>query len=202
MNNIVIAGIGTDVGKTVVSAIVVEALKADYWKPIQAGELSKSDTSIVKSLVSNDISKFHREAYQLNSAMSPHAAADIDHVRIAESQLLIPKSTRPVVIELAGGLMVPINESLLNIDLIRMWNAPVILVSNYYLGSINHTLLSVELLRRNNINILGLVMNGDTVESTKKIIFQHSELPCLLELAHEKTIDHNTIKRYAKRFSI
>src|SRR4051812_31361694 len=114
MKRIVIAGIGTGVGKTIVSAILVEALQADYWKPVQAGDLENSDTLTVKNLVSNIRSHFHEEAYRLNSPMSPHAAAKLDGIEIELDQIRIPETKKTLIIELAGGLMVPLNSATLN----------------------------------------------------------------------------------------
>ena len=153
MKRFFVTGIGTDVGKTIASAILVEALRADYWKPIQAGNLSNTDTLKVRSLISNLISVIHPETYRFSKALSPHAAAQADKVKIKTEKIIVPKTTNILVIEGAGGLMVPLNDKSLVIDLIEKFKAEVILVSNNYLGSINHTLLSVEALKSRNIAI-------------------------------------------------
>jgi dethiobiotin synthetase len=197
MKGFVIAGIGTDVGKTIISAIMVEALRADYWKPIQAGGLDFSDTDMVRSLVRNEDSQFLPEAYRLTEPMSPHAAAAIDGVKIELSQLQLPPTKNTLIVESAGGLMVPANEQLLNIDLIQHWELPVVLVSYYYLGSINHTLLSIEALKNRNIPISGIVFNGNEVPSTKEIILSYSGLPCLLELQREEELNPEVVSHYA-----
>jgi dethiobiotin synthetase len=189
MRGYVIAGIGTEVGKTVVSAILAEKLRADYWKPVQAGNLDSSDTLRVRQLTRH-AGVLHPEAWRLNTAMSPHAAAEIDGVRINRASLELPQnstlSSTPLIVELAGGLMVPLDsrpgDGLCNIDLLRDWGLPVVLVANYYLGSINHTLLSVDALRRHDIAIAGLVFNGDAVNSSRSVIINLTGLPVLLDL--------------------
>src|SRR5471030_1625333 len=102
-----ITGIGTGIGKTIVSAILVEKLKADYWKPVQAGDLDNSDTLLVKSLVSNSASKFYPEAYRLTQPFSPHKAAELDGIEIDQATIVAPKTDNQLIIEGAGGLMVP-----------------------------------------------------------------------------------------------
>ena len=143
-----VTGIGTEVGKTVISAILTEALEADYWKPVQAGDLDYSDTHKVKDLVSNSKSVFHCETHALNHPMSPHAAAERDGVEISLNDFQIPKTDNHLVIEGAGGLMVPLNRKDCIIDLIENFGVEAVLVSRNYLGSINHTLLSVEALSK------------------------------------------------------
>lgn len=178
----IIAGIDTEIGKTVVSSIVVEALKADYWKPIQSGELDHTDTDKVKALVSHQQAVFHPEAYRLHTPMSPHAAAAIDEVTIASENIQLPDTNNNLVVELAGGLMVPLTHDFLNIHLIKQLNIPVILVSKYYLGSINHTLLSVEVLKAHGVDIKGIIFNGEPNPSSKEAILAYSQLPCLGEI--------------------
>lgn len=182
MQKYIIAGIDTEIGKTVVSAIVTEALQADYWKPIQSGDLHHTDTDKVKALVSNNQSKFHPEAYRLHTPMSPHAAAAIDGVTIEARQLQLPSTDNHLVVELAGGLMVPLTKDFLNIHLIKQWNIPVILVSKFYLGSINHTLLSIDMLKAHGIPIKGILFNGETNPTSKEAIMHYSQVPCLGEI--------------------
>ena len=146
MNTYFITGISTEVGKTVASAIITEALQADYWKPIQAGELYNCDTKKVERLVANSKSKFHPNSFSLHTPMSPHAAAEIDGLKIDKFQIKRPKTKNHLVIEGAGGLLVPINDTETILDLIAP-NDKVIVVSRHYLGSINHTLLTVNALK-------------------------------------------------------
>jgi len=199
---IIIAGIGTDVGKTFISAIVCEALEADYWKPVQAGDLENSDTINVKKLVTNPKSRFHQEAYQLNTPMSPHGAAKLDALEIEEEKLLTPETENKLIIEMAGGLMVPLTDEYLYIDWVEKSGLPVILVSQYYLGSINHTLLSYEALKARNIPVLGIIFNGEKNESTFDVILGQTKLKCLLEVGHEATINQSTVKKYAKKLTL
>jgi len=182
MHQYIIAGIDTEIGKTVVSAIVTEALQADYWKPVQSGDLHHTDTDKVKALVSNPQSKFHHEAYRLETPMSPHASAAIDEVTIEADKLTLPQTSNNLVIELAGGLMVPLTKDLLMIHMLKQWNLPVVLVSKYYLGSINHTLLSIEVLKAHNIPIKGIIFNGETNPTSKEAILHYSQLPVIGEI--------------------
>ncbi len=194
-----ITGISTDVGKTVISAMLVEALEADYWKPIQAGELEYSDTHKVQSLVSNTKSKFHKSAFDLVTPMSPHAAAEIDGVKISSEKIKRPNTKNTLIIEGAGGLLVPLNDSETIIDLIQPKDK-VIVVSRHYLGSINHTLMTIELLKQRKLNVFGIVFSGDKHESTETIIEQMSGVSILGRIEEEPYFDTNVIKEYAEQF--
>jgi dethiobiotin synthetase len=195
---IFISGIGTDVGKTLVSAIFTEALKADYWKPLQAGNLELMDSDVVKSLVSNSVSKFHPETYKFKMPASPHKAAKAEGIEIDPEKFILPETSNSLVIEGAGGLMVPLSDNFLMIDLIKQLNAEVILVSMNYLGSINHTLLSVEALKSRNININGIVFNGERDEATENFILEYTKCPCLLRIAKEERFTKEIVKRYSE----
>ena len=168
-----ITGIGTDVGKTVVSSIVAEALKATYWKPVQAGDLDKSDSIKVESYTSNV--KVLEEAYRLSEPMSPHAAAEIDGMTISLAKLKLPQVDSSFIVEGAGGLMVPLdNDGLTFADAIVSWGLPTIIVSRHYLGSINHSLLTAEVLKSKGIKIAGFVFVGDENKATESIILKHT----------------------------
>jgi dethiobiotin synthetase len=197
MGLIAVTGINTDVGKTVISAILVEALTADYWKPIQCGNLGCTDTQTVKKLVSQKLSLYHQEAYRLKECLSPHHAARLEGLEINAKRIECPLSNNPLVIEGAGGLMVPLNDNTLMIDLLALWNPKVILVSKHYLGSINHTLLSVEALKNRKMQIGGIIFNGQPNPDTEKVIAEMTNLPVIGRLELEKNIDPETIKRYA-----
>lgn len=200
--HIIIAGIGTEVGKTVVSAIVTEKLKADYWKPIQAGDLDQSDSIKVSAWVSNSQTTIHPESVKLNHPMSPHAAADLDGVTLTLDMFQIPKATS-LVTELAGGIMVPITHQITNLDLIKHLGAPVILVVNFYLGSINHTLLSIEILKSNNIEIMGLIFNGEINRESKQVILEMSGCINLGEIPNcPSDITKDTITSYGQYLQI
>jgi len=177
---IFVTGIGTEIGKTFCSAIVVEALKADYWKPVQAGELDDLDSLWVRDFISNSTSVFHKERYLLSEPMSPHAAARIDGISIQLDDFKIPSTQNNLVIEGAGGLMVPLNDTGdMVVDLIEKVADEVILVSMNYLGSINHTLLSVELLKSRGLKITGILFNGESNLETEEIILKTTGLKCL-----------------------
>ncbi len=181
MNNapLFITGIGTDVGKTIVSAILTEKLKADYWKPVQAGDLDNSDTQKVQRLISNTHSKFHSEAYRLTQPYSPHKAAALDHIAIDPNQIVPPQTDNQLIVEGAGGLMVPLNNKYLMIDLIQELRAEVILVSSNYLGSINHTLLSVEILKQRSLPIKGIIFNGKQDNYSEDLIRTYTGIEIL-----------------------
>ncbi|RIV27873.1 dethiobiotin synthase [Fibrisoma montanum] len=200
-NQFIIAGIGTEIGKTVTSAVLVEALQADYWKPVQSGALEDSDTETVKRLIRNTRSQFHPEAYRLREPLSPHAAAAIDGVTIDMNTIRLPQTDNALIVELAGGLMVPLNDRDLNIDLVQQLGLPVVLVSRNYLGSINHTLLSVEACRNRNIDLVGLLFNGPTVPATETFILNYTNLPCLGRIGQEPAITPDVIQQYAQQFS-
>jgi dethiobiotin synthetase len=180
MRRIFVTGIGTEVGKTFCSAIIVEALKADYWKPLQSGELDQLDSDFVRKAISNSITKIHPEQYLLSEPMSPHAAANIDGVHLEIANFKVPKTDNNLVIEGAGGLMVPLNnEGEMIVDLIPRVADEVILIVKHYLGSINHTLLSIELLKSRGLNLIGLIFNGAPNEASEKIIQTASGVKCL-----------------------
>lgn len=197
--NYFITGIGTDVGKTIASAIVTEALEADYWKPIQAGDLQNSDTHKVQRLISNQKTVFHPNAFSLNSPMSPHAAAEIDGLEILADQIKWPKTKNDLVIEGAGGLLVPLNYRQTILDLINQKDR-VIVVSRNYLGSINHTLLTLEVLKAKGLNCFGIIFNGEENKASEKVILDMSGVRNLGRIDTEPYFDKNVVKEYAEAF--
>jgi dethiobiotin synthetase len=194
-----ITGIGTNVGKTVVSAIITEALEADYWKPIQAGDLDNSDSIKVRDLISNETSIFHREEFSLTQPMSPHAAAPIDNKKISAKNISRPKTSNNLVIEGAGGLLVPLNNKETIADLI-VPDDRIILVSRNYLGSINHTLLTLEVLKSRGLDCFGIIFNGEANEATEDVILKMSEVRFLGRIEEELYFDRNVVKEYAETF--
>jgi dethiobiotin synthetase len=188
-----ITGIGTGIGKTIVSAVLTEKLKSDYWKPIQSGDLDDSDTLKVKNLVSNDNSTFHKEAYRLTQPYSPHKSAAIDGITIDLNKIIAPKTNNRLLIEGAGGLMVPLNDEYLMIDLIKRLDVEVVLVSQNYLGSINHTLLSVAMLKQHDIKIAGIIFNGKTDENSESYILKYTGVQLLGHLPEFETVDKDAI---------
>ena len=193
-----ITGIGTEVGKTVASAIVTEALEADYFKPIQAGDLAHSDTDKVKSMITNSKSVFHKNSYALQTPMSPHAAAKIDGVEIRLTDIKLPDTKNHLVIEGAGGLLVPINNSETILDIIPN-EALVIVVSRHYLGSINHSLMTLQILKDKGFRPV-ILFNGNEHPTTESIIAEMSECEILGRIDNEPYFDQNVIKEYADLF--
>jgi len=196
---IFITGIGTDVGKTITAAIITEALQADFWKPIQAGDLHLTDSMKVQQLVSNPKSVFHASAYDLQTPASPHYAAAIDEISIDIKKINRPKTKNPLVIEGAGGVLVPLNEHHTILDLIQPEDF-VIVVSRHYLGSINHTLLTLEVLKSNGFKNLGIVFSGDAYPSTEDIVLKKGQIPMIGRIEHEPYFDKNVVLEYAERF--
>ncbi len=194
--NYFVTGIDTDSGKTLVSAILCQALQADYWKPVQAGLPRDADT--VKSLTDNSVRIFP-EAYILKTPASPHAAAALDGVTIELAKFIAPDTGRDLVIEGAGGCLVPLNDADFVIDIAPEVADAVILVADLYLGSINHTLLTIEALRKRELPVKGIIFNGKSNPESERIILHHSGLPCLLRITPEENINHETVKRYAER---
>lgn len=199
MKKYFITGIGTEVGKTIASAIITQALKADYWKPIQAGELDTSDTMKVQSLVSNEKSKFHTERYRLNEPMSPHASAKKDNITIDINQIDTPKTNNHLIIEGAGGLLVPLNNKDTILNLIKKTKCEVILISKHYLGSINHSLMSIEILKNNNIPIKGILFNGEENKETEDIIVEMTGINVLGRIEIIKKLNKKKIDDIAKK---
>jgi len=195
-----ITGISTDVGKTIASAIIVEALNADYWKPIQAGELDFGDTEKVQELISNKTSKFHSNSYALQTPMSPHTAADIDGIKISLEEIIEPKTENNLVIEGAGGLLVPINDSQTVLDIIKS-EYKVIVVSRHYLGSINHTLLTIKLLQEKGFNV-SIIYSGDEHKTTEEIIQKMTGVRVIGRIDEEEKFDKGVIKKYAELFKL
>ena len=198
MSTFFITGISTEVGKTVAAAIITEALQADYWKPIQAGDLDNSDTHKVKRLVSNDISQYHDNTFALNTPMSPHASAKMDNITISANKIKRPKTKNTLVIEGAGGVLVPINDTETVAQLIAPTDK-VIIVSRHYLGSINHTLMTVEVLKARKLKIAGILFSGDENPTTEAIIAKMSQVPIIGRIDEEPYIDANVVSEYADR---
>lgn len=190
-----VTAIGTDSGKTLVSAILTEALSADYWKPVQAG--APTDTDRVKELVSNSHSSFHSEAFKLKMPASPHAAAKAEGITISVDEIGTVQTENDIVIEGAGGVMVPLNDLEFVIDIAKQPDTEVILVANLYLGSINHTLLTVDYLKNNGFKVKGIIYNGDINEESQRIIEFHSGYRVLLHLPQLGNINPEIVRYWA-----
>jgi dethiobiotin synthetase len=194
-----ITGIGTDVGKTIAAAIITEALEADYWKPVQAGDVDRSDSHKVKQYLSNTKTKLFPNSYLLNTPASPHWAAQIDGVSIDINHIKEPETDNHLVIEGAGGVFVPLNDTHVIADLIQP-DYKVILVSRHYLGSINHTLLTFEALKHRNLSMAGIIFNGNEMPSTEDIILKKTGLKIIGRIDDEPYFDNNVISYYADIF--
>ena len=201
-----VTGIGTDVGKTIVSAIITEAFQADYWKPVQAGFDSGTDAAFVQSIISNQQTKIYPETYKLKMPVSPHIAAKEEGIKIDLDkiyndfekfcQLSTANHQHTLIIEGAGGLFAPLNEYEFIIDLIKKLNAKVVLVSRNYLGSINHSLLTAQVCRQHNLDVLGWIFNDQYLNYENEIV-QWSGYKKLASIPLKKTIDKNFILEQA-----
>ncbi len=170
MTNLVVTGTDTDVGKTIFAAAIVAATGARYWKPIQAGLDGETDTMCVARLAGVPASRIAPEVYRLATAASPHFAAERDGVDIDLQKLVPPEGVLPLVIEGAGGLLVPLSRKALQIDVFARWDLPVVLVASTRLGTINHSLLSIEALKRRAIEIRGIAFVGDENADSERTI--------------------------------
>jgi dethiobiotin synthetase len=168
---VIVAGIGTDVGKTVVSAILCERLKAYYWKPVATGiRVGPAESESVAGLLSEGSARVFKEQFLFLEPLSPHIAAALETREVRVGDFICPPCDSPLVIELAGGVMVPLNDRETNLDLIRKLALPVVVVSRHYLGSINHTLLTIEALRSAGADVRGLVFNGEELPDSERVI--------------------------------
>ena len=179
---IVICGTDTDVGKTIVSSFFVQGLKAIYWKPIQSGTEDGSDTKTVCNLLNLQPNRHLSERYKFKAPVSPHWAAEKESRHIDPNNLNVPNLDKLIIIETAGGLMVPLNRNWLQIDQLKVWEAPIILVARTGLGTLNHTLLSLEALKNRNINVLGIVLNGPPHTDNPKTLEQFGDTKILARL--------------------
>ncbi len=197
---IFITGIGTDVGKTIVSAIICEWTKGNYWKPIQSGDPDGGDSKILKNLVSHESFEIFNEAFRFTAPLSPHAAAKLEGTNIEVAEINLPISKNPLIVEGAGGLLVPLNyENETICDLIIKLNAQVVVVVKEYLGNINHTLLTIAHLRREGVNIAGLVFVGEELPHTWDIISKQTQLPLLFRIPIFDKLDKNTILNFVDK---
>jgi len=172
-NRLIVAGTDTNVGKTIVSSLLVSKLNAHYWKPIQCGELDTGgDSATIKKLTGINENRIIPEAYRLKMAASPNQAAEAEGITIEEQKLKLPTHDGALVVELAGGLMVPLRDNWLQIDQIKIWNLPVVLVARSGLGTLNHTLLSLEAMEKRNIQITTLILNGEKHEGNYKTLLK------------------------------
>ena len=190
-----ITGIGTDVGKTVASAVITKALEADYWKPVQCGDLDNSDSIKIARLTGlNTLS----EAYRLQTPMSPHAAADLEGIELRLNEIELPESDNTIVVEGAGGVMVPFNSKETYLDLMVKFNLPVVLVTRHYLGSINHTILSWKVLKEAGLNVVAVVISGTPHQSTESHFEAVMDVP-FVRINELDEVNSDTIADEAER---
>jgi len=198
MQKIFVTGISTEVGKTIASAIFVEALKADYWKPVQAGDLDNTDTDKVKRLISNDRSNFYPSSYNLKLPMSPHAAAEIEGVTIDRFHINEPETDNNLIIEGSGGILVPLNDEDTMFDII-MPDYKVVVVSRNYLGSINHSLLTIQWLLHKGYEV-SVLFSGEANPHTENIILHKTGVSLIGRIDEEKEFTKEVVKKYADKF--
>lgn len=200
---IVVTGTDTGIGKTVFSAALAGALDAAYWKPVQAGLDDETDSAVVLKLSGLSPDRLLPEAYRLKTPASPHLAARIDGVTIDSAALALPETARPLVVEGAGGLMVPLTDGLTYIDVMAGWRMPVVLCARTTLGTINHSLLSIEALRAREIPLLGIAFIGDANDESERIICAMGRAKRLGRLPHLDQLTADTLRAaFAQNFSV
>lgn len=195
---IFVTGIGTGVGKTLAAAVLCEALSADYWKPIQTGTTEVYDREVVMHLVTNSKSKFHPESVALKHPSSPHYAAAIENTQIELEQIRQPATANRLIIEGAGGVLVPISNEYVMVDMVDYFNWPVVVVVRNYLGSINHTLLTLEFLEMKGIQVLGLIFNGNEYNNNFDTVEHFSSMPVLGMFSETEAVSKEYVLQQAE----
>lgn len=194
-----VTAIGTNIGKTIVSSVLVNALKADYWKPLQCGDLEGSDSDFIR--FTSDIN-VHEEKYRLKIPASPHQAASIEGINIQLDDFILPQTQNALIVEGAGGMLVPLNENGdMVIDIAKKFNLPLIIVSSFYLGSINHTLLTLEYAKREKMEIALLIFNGEVNEWSLNAIKQHFPEIKIVFIPHFENISKEIIQTFSEEFA-
>lgn len=197
----IVSGTDTNVGKTVLAALLTLALDASYWKPIQSGLVGKTDTELVREWTGLPPGRFVPEVYRLRAPRSPHLAAALEGVRIDPARLTLPTDRGPLVVEGAGGLLVPLNEAMLEIDLFRQWGAPIVLAAGSGLGTINHTLLSIEAIHSRGLPLKGVVFLGEPDHDNEAAVSRFSGAPVLGRVPRLERIDAAALHEvYRKHF--
>ncbi|MTI39287.1 dethiobiotin synthase [Fulvivirga lutimaris] len=193
--NYFITAIGTDSGKTLIAAALTKALKADYWKPIQAGFPTDSET--VREFTNGEV-YIHPEHIILETPASPHAAAAIENRQLKIKDIKLPVTNNNLIIEGAGGCMVPLSNQEMMIELAPYFNAEIVLISNNYLGSINHTLLTVNLIKSRGYSIKGIIFNGPANKATEDVILDYTKLTCIYKVPQLESIDYQVIDKLSQ----
>jgi len=197
--SLVICGTDTDIGKTIVSSFFVQGLHATYWKPVQSGTDDGTDTQTVCKLLGLEKNRYLPEVYKFKAPVSPHWAAEKESQEIDPDKLIIPKRDELLIIETAGGLMVPLNRNLLQIDQLKVWDLPIILVAKTGLGTLNHTLLSLEALKKRNLNVLGIILNGLPHEDNPKTLEDFGNTQILAKLPIFSELNANVLTQEWKK---
>lgn len=202
MKGIVVAGIGTDVGKSLASAVLCEVLGARYWKPVASGAADgPPESEFVSTLISTGPERVFPETYLFQRSLSPHVAAALEGKEVALDAFTIPCCEEPLVVELAGGVMVPLNDRETNLDLIKRFDLPVVVVSRHYLGSINHTLLTLEVLRAHGVAVRGIVFNGSELPDTERTITSLGSVEVIGKIPPLEEVSARTIRAVASTWS-
>ncbi len=191
---LIVCGTDTDVGKTVASALLVQGLDATYWKPVQSGLDGGGDLGRICKILNLPQERWCHEAYKFVAPVSPHWAAEKENRLINPKKLQIPKIKGPLVIETAGGVLVPLNREWLQVDQLKEWQLPIILVARSGLGTLNHTLLSLEALRQRKLPVLGLILNGPTHQDNPKTLEQLGNVPVIAQLPHLPKLTAQALK--------
>ncbi len=200
MNGVFVTGTDTGVGKTVAAACLARAWRAGYWKPVQTGTAAgDDDTATVVALAGVSAEHVYAPAYALRAPLSPHAAAELDGVRITMDAIALPQTAHPLVVEGAGGLFVPLNDRDFMIDLMARLALPILLVARSTLGTINHTLLSLTALRSRGLPIAGVVLNGPPNAGNRAAIERFGQVRVLAELPRVDPLDNAAVERLAAR---
>jgi len=196
---LIVAGIGTEVGKTLVSAILCEVLGARYWKPIASGSDDGPAESVsVAALIQEGSERVFSERYLFRKSLSPHVAAAMEGVEVSLDELSLPFCDEPLIVELAGGVMVPLNDSATNIDLVKRLELPIVVVSRHYLGSINHTLLTLSALQRHDLPVRGIIFNGEELPDTERIIATQGGVPVIGRVPSLSVVSRDTVSTFAR----
>jgi dethiobiotin synthetase len=196
MQGLIIAGTDTGIGKTVLSALLMSALpKVRYWKPIQAGTSEETDSETVSRLLNEGPNRILPEAYRLTNPLSPHLAAALDNIEIQAGRLNLPATDDLLIVELAGGVLVPLRNDLLQIEMVRNWQLPVLLAARSTLGTINHTLLTLEALRNRQIKIMGVVCIGALNPANEEAIEQFGQIEILGRIPALPQVDRASLQQ-------
>ena len=193
MNGFFVTGTDTDVGKTLVSSWLLTQLDASYWKPVQAGVMPETDSLVVRRLAEIEPDRILSEAYVLPEAIAPHEAARRAGIAIDMAKFVPPVSDRLLVVEGAGGLMVPLTDTAYVIDLAAELHLPLILVARSTLGTINHTLLSLEAIRRRGLPLAGVVINGPETPHNRAAIERYGQVEVIAEIPWLDVVNRSTL---------